>query len=263
MWYPYLILSVTDPTSPLYVRSDVTSVIIDSGVHKVFHEWGLKEYPGGYQVWIRRMVQLYDSVRRVVKDTWLVVPDYPSDYSNNPISDNVERTIRNIEYALDNYPEVRWVVPVQGRPNSVQSVASTIARLRELGLLRSDYVAIAPTCVTKSVGFLRRLAFTARQLLKGKRIHMFGTTARAWRGISRYIDSTDTIASNFYCLEHLGKRCTTFREHVLGWLAFLSKLLRDGFITREVYEKALQSVRSNTGTREFESIMLLLATSVK
>jgi hypothetical protein len=114
MWYPYLVLSVTDSSSPLYVKKDVHSIIVDAGVHKVFHEWGLKEYPGGYQVWIRNVVRFYDTVRRVVRDAWAVVPDYPSDYPNNPIPDNVERTIRNIEYALNNYPDVRWVIPVQG-----------------------------------------------------------------------------------------------------------------------------------------------------
>ena len=260
MWYPYLILSMTDTASPMYVKRDVQSVIIDAGVHKVFHVWGLKEYPGGYQLWIRKMVQFYDTVRRVVKDTWVVVPDYPSDYPNNPISNNVELTIRNIEYALNNYPDVKWIIPLQGKPNSIQSVANTIDRLKHLGLLKSSYVAVAPTCVTKSVDFLRRLAFTARQLLRDKRIHMFGVTARAWKDISRYVDSTDTITFNFYCLTYIGRRCSTFMEHVLGWLAFLGKLFKDGYITKEVYEKALHSVKINTSIREFESIMHLLKT---
>jgi hypothetical protein len=244
----------------MYVKKDVQTVIIDAGVHKVFHEWGLKEYPGGYQVWIHKMVQFYGMVRKVVKDTWVVVPDYPSDYPNNPISDNVERTIRNIEYALNNYTSVQWVIPVQGKPNSIKSVANTIAKLNQLGLLRSSYVAIAPTCVTKSVDFLSRLAFTARQLLKDKKIHMFGVTARAWKDISRYVDSTDTITFNFYCLAYIGKRCSTPREHVLGWIAFIYKVFRDGYITKDVYEKALQSVKINTSIREFESIMHLLKT---
>jgi len=258
MWYPYLILSVTDSTSPMYVKKDVQTVIIDAGVHKVFHEWGLKEYPGGYKLWIHKMVQFYDTVRRVVKDTWVVIPDYPSDYPSNPIPDNVERTIRNIQYSLDNYRDVRWVIPIQGKPNSIQSVANTIKRLGELGLIKASYVAVAPTCVTKSVDFLKRLAFTVRQLLKDKKVHMFGVTARAWKEIEKYIDSTDTITFNFYCLAYIGKRCSTLREHVLGWLAFLDKLFKDGYITKEIYEKALHSIKINTSIREFESIMHLL-----
>ena len=50
MWYPYLLLSLTDRSSLDYVGLDVRSAIIDSGVHKVFHEWGLKEYLLGYRV---------------------------------------------------------------------------------------------------------------------------------------------------------------------------------------------------------------------
>ena len=260
MWYPYLILSITDTSSPMYVKSDVHSIIVDAGVHKVFHEWGLKEYPGGYKAWIHKMVLFYDSVKRVVKDIWVVIPDYPSDYPNNPISNNVELTIRNIEYALNNYGDVKWIIPIQGKPNSVQSVANTIDRLKQLGLLKSSYVAVAPTCVTKSVDFLRRLAFTSRQLLRDKKIHMFGVTARAWKDISRYVDSTDTITFNYYCLAYIGKRCSTPREHVLGWVAFIFKMFGDGYITKDVYEKALQSVKINTGIREFESIMNLLKT---
>ncbi|MCC6056558.1 MAG: hypothetical protein LM583_07775, partial [Desulfurococcaceae archaeon] len=127
-----------------------------------------------------------------------------------------------------------------------------------LGLLKSDYVAVAPTCVTKFVGFLRRLAFTVRHLLRDKKIHMFGVTARAWKDISIYVDSTDTITFNFYCLTYIGKRCSTPREHVLGWIAFIYKVFRDGYITKDIFEKALQSVKINISIREFESIMRLL-----
>jgi hypothetical protein len=193
-----------------------------------------------------------------VKDVWVVVPDYPSDYPNNPIPDNVERTIRNIEYALDNYSDVNWVIPVQGKPNSIQSIVHTIDTLKRLGLLRTGYVAIAPTCVTKSADFLRRLAFTARQLLKDKMIHMFGVTARAWKEIEKFVDSVDTITFNFYCLKLLGKRCSTPYEHALGWLAFLDKLLREGYITSEIHEKALQSIKTHLTAKEFESITRLL-----
>jgi hypothetical protein len=260
MYYPYLLLSATDKSSSLYVRPDVQSVIIDAGVHKVFYEWGLKEYPSGYKAWIHKMTCLYDEVKRVVKNTWVVIPDYPSDYPNNPIPDNVERTIRNIQYALDNYPDVQWVVPIQGKPNSIQSVANTIARLKQLGLLKSSYVAVAPTCVAKSSGFLKRLAFTARQLLCDKRIHMFGVNARAWKKIDKYIDSIDTITHNFYCMDYVSKKCTTLVEHVLGWLRFLNRLLKYGYIDNKIYEKALQSIKTNISIKEFETVMRLLST---
>jgi hypothetical protein len=260
MRYPYLLLSLTDRSSLDYVGPEVRSAIIDAGVHKVFHEWGLKEYPLGYRVWIHRMVQLYDYVRRFVGDVWVVVPDYPSDYPNNPIKNNVELTIRNIEYALDNYSDVRWIIPIQGRPNNIQSIADTISNLKQLGLLKSEYIAIAPTCTTKSIVFLRRLAFTARHLLKDKKIHMFGVTTKAWKDVAKYINSTDTISHNFYCMSYLGRKCTTQVEHILGWLGFLNKLLKDSYIDNETYEKALLSIKTSIGSKEFETIMHLFRT---
>jgi hypothetical protein len=244
MWYPYLVLSVMDHTSQMYVNRDVESVIIDAGVHKVFKELKLKEYPGGYKSWIHRVAMLYYTVRSHVREVYAVIPDYPSDYPENPIPDNVERTIRNIEYALDNYSDVKWIVPIQGRPNSVSSVIATINRLRELGLLKSDYVAVAPTCVAKSVKFLEKLAAAARLSLRDKRIHMFGVTMSAWRAIDKYVDSTDTVTTNHWCRVIFGKMCTTTNEKVVAWRVFLEKLLRKRYITESVYLKALEAAHS-------------------
>ena len=239
MWYPYLLLSVTDPTSLRYVRSGVHSVIIDAGVHKVFYDMKLQEYPGGHKSWIHKVVSFYYTVKSRVREVYAVIPDYPSDYPHNPVQDNVERTIRNIEYALDNFSNVNWIIPLQGRPNSVKSVADTVERLKQLGLLKSNYVAVAPTCVARSVDFLRRLAFTARQLLRDKRIHMFGVTMRAWDKIDKYIDSTDTITTNFLCRQLFGKMCTTMNEKTVGWKTFLDKLLEKKYLDEDTYRKAL------------------------
>jgi hypothetical protein len=247
MWYPYLVLSVTDSTSPQYVRRDVESVIIDAGVHKIFKELRLKEYPGGYQMWIHKVTSFYYTVKNYVREVYAVIPDYPSDYPENPIQDNVERTIRNIEYALDNYLNVKWIIPVQGRPGSVYSVITTISKLRELGLLKSDYIAVAPTCVVKSVKFLEKLAATSRLNLKDKKIHMFGVTMRAWSAIDKYVDSTDTITANYICRSLLGKMCTSMQEKILAWKAFLDKLLESRYITENIYVKALEAVHLGRG----------------
>jgi hypothetical protein len=134
-------------------------VIIDSGVHTVFHRYELKEYPGGYQAWIAKLVRWWSFVKTLVGDVYAVVPDYPSDYDNNPIDDNVERTFRNIEYALSRYPNVNWIIPLQGKKDDIVSVVKSFEYVKEfvkdLGLLEHrSYVAIAPTCTTKYVQFL-------------------------------------------------------------------------------------------------------------
>jgi hypothetical protein len=243
MWYPHIVLSATDPTSRQYLRGDVESIIVDSGVHKVFKEWRLKEYPGGYKAWIHRVASLYYTVRNYVRDVYAVIPDYPSDYPENQIQDNVERTIRNIEHALDNYPYVKWIIPVQGRPGSVYSVVATINKLRELGLLKSDYIAVAPTCVVKSVRFLEKLAVASRLNLKDKKIHMFGVTMKAWNAIDKYVDSTDTVTTNYICKAFLNKMCTEKREKILAWKMFLDKLLESQKIAESTYARALEAAR--------------------
>ena len=157
MFYPYLILSVTDSTSERYLRRGIEAVIIDSGVYTVFKKLGLREYPGGPIAWMLKIVSLYNVAKRYVSSVYAVVPDYPVDYKGNPVPNNVEKTIRNIELALDSFKDVDWIIPVQGRPCSIQSVAKTIELLEQLGLLRGDYIAIAPNCNSRSEEYMRRL----------------------------------------------------------------------------------------------------------
>ena len=244
MWYPYIILSVTDPSSLSYVGRDVRSIIIDVGVHKIFKELKLQEYPGGYERWVYKVTLMYYVVKgRGVHDVRPVIPDYPSDYPENPVKDNISKTIRNIEYALDNYPQIPWIIPIQGSNDSPRtSVAKCVEELMRRGLLRSDYVAIASTCVTRSSKLLYELAKIGRALLKDKKIHMFGTTMKAWKLIDKYIDSTDTVNHSLMCKEALGKMCSNVEEYVIGWKLFLDKLLKMEYITKEDYERAINSL---------------------
>jgi len=239
LFYPYLLLSITDSSSARLVEyGRFEKAIVDSGVFRVFHRDSRVEYPGGYRYWIDRVASFWHYVSKY-GEAYAVVPDYPADYPHNPISDNIERTVRNIEYALDKYPEVNWVVPVQGKPESVSSVVSTIHLLKQRGLLRGSYVAIAPTCVTKSPRFLQKLAVAARAHLPNYRVHMFGVTRRAWSLIERYVDSIDSIIYSHYCRELLGRMCTTTEEHLFGWKAFLEDLRRRGYLSEEDYKRSL------------------------
>ena len=65
------------------------------------------------------------------------------------------------------------------------------------------------------------------------------------------------ISHNFYCIQHLGRKCTSQIEHILGWLGFLNKLLKDSYIDNEIYEKALLGIKNNINSKEFETIMHL------
>jgi hypothetical protein len=241
MEYGYIITNVYDESSFRYINSkSVNSVIIDSGVHTVFHRYGLKEYPGGYQTWIAKVVRWWSFVKTLVSDVYAVIPDYPSDYKNNPIDDNIERTIRNIEYAIVKYPNVRWIIPIQGKKDDVISVMKMFDQVINMGVLDMyDYIAIAPTCTTHNIKFLRDVAILiwrrVKQIEKNGRyikIHMFGTNMKAWKYIAPYIDSTDTIVTNYWCLPLTGKMCTTRKEKEKAWQIFLQKVAEISLIKR-------------------------------
>jgi hypothetical protein len=232
MHYPYLLINVFDETSFRYIDpKSVKSVIIDSGVHTIFHRYGFKEYPGGYQTWIAKMVKWWRFAKTLVDDVYAVIPDYPSDYKNNPITDNIERTIRNIEYAISKYPFVRWIIPIQGKKDDVVSIVKTLDLVVSMGVLdRYDYIAVAPTCTTHSIRFLRDAAILVWRRIKqleknGRRIriHMFGTDMKSWKHIALHIDSTDTIVTNYWCLPLIGKMCTTREEKERAWQMFLQR----------------------------------------
>lgn len=237
MYYPYLVLSVTDSTSERYIRKGVEAVIIDSGVYTVFKKLRLQEYPGGPVSWMMKIVSFFNIAKKCVPNVYAVVPDYPCDYGGNVVRDNVERTVKNIELALDRFRDVNWVIPVQGKPCSIQSVAKTIELLEQLGLLRGDYIAIAPNCSSRSEEYMRRLVFTARQLLKNKKIHVFGVPMKLWSVVERYADSTDTIALNSMCRKLFGRLCRTKSENVEAWKLFLEELRKRKYLGARCWEE--------------------------
>jgi hypothetical protein len=241
MDYSYVIVNVFDEASFRHINpKSVKSVIIDSGVHSIFHRLELDEYPGGYVSWIAKVVKWWRFVKRIVDDVYAVVPDYPSDYANNPINDNIERTIRNIEYAIAKYPDVRWIIPIQGKKDDVISVVKTFDQIVSMGVLdRYDYVAVAPTCTTRNMKFLRDVAILMWRRVKRieknswyVRIHMFGTSMKSWKHIAPYIDSTDAIVTNYYCLSLVGKMCTTREEKEKAWQIFLQRVSEVSTIKR-------------------------------
>jgi hypothetical protein len=231
--YPYLLVNAYDEATLRYVTPQsaryIRSVLLDSGVHSVFHRLEMKEYPGGYQAWIGRVYSMWRRVASLVGESYVVIPDYPTDYENNPIEDNVERTFRNIEYAVKKYPHAKWIIPIQGKKDDVVSVVRSFEYIRDMGLIEQyKYIAIAPTCVTNNASFLRDVAIIIRKRINQIRVpvkvHMFGVTMRAWPYIADFVDSTDTITWNMWCKQTLGKMCTRREEKEVAWRLFLSKV---------------------------------------
>ena len=244
MTYEYLLINAYHEFTLRYVNrksaSAIKSLILDSGVHSIFHRFKLKEYPGGYQSWIERVVNLWSAVSKLVDDSYAVVPDYPADYEDNEIEDNVERTLRNIEYAISRYPHVRWIIPLQGKKDDVTSIIKSLEYVEDLGVLECfNYIAISPTCSTYKTKFLINVAKAilkrVKRIERNRRrikIHMFGTTMKAWRYLAPLIDSTDSVVSNYLCMYTLGRMCTKKSEKESAWRMFLERASQVAAISR-------------------------------
>jgi len=244
MTYEYLLINAYHEFTLRYVNrksaSAIKSLILDSGVHSIFHRFKLKEYPGGYQSWIERVVNLWSAVSKLVDDSYAVVPDYPADYEDNEIEDNVERTLRNIEYAISRYPHVRWIIPLQGKKDDVTSIIKSLEYVEDLGVLECfNYIAISPTCSTYKIKFLINVAKAilkrVKRIERNRRrikIHMFGTTMKAWRYLAPLIDSTDSVVSNYLCMYTLGRMCTKKSEKESAWRMFLERASQVAAISR-------------------------------
>jgi microcompartment protein CcmK/EutM len=230
--YPYIIANIFDETSFRHVYG-AKSVIIDSGVYSVFSRLSLKEYPGRYARWIHKAATWWYKVKTAVPDTYVTVPDYPADYPHNVVEDNVEKTIRNIEYAVKHFPNVKWIIPIQGLYNNILSLVKTFEYIADLGILdKYNYVAIANICTSKDPKFIHDsvaiIYKKIKQIEKKKetriKIHVFGPSINTWKLISPYADSVDTVITNYWCLPILGKMCTKKEEKIKAWKMLLERI---------------------------------------
>ncbi|RLG84913.1 MAG: hypothetical protein DRO39_06860 [Thermoprotei archaeon] len=207
--YPYILINANRPRDGLnYImahRKAVEIVIIDAGV-EIFRNRTVKEYPGGPESWIRRLVRLYDSVRRIVPHAKIYVtcPDYPDDYHprNLWLSDretNIERTIYNVLKCVDWYGDVRWLIPVQGWNRVPSSLLISLEYLEQLGVLkRYEYLAVANLCVEPSKRIIKHAVQYVHHWLhdhgySDKKIHIFGVKISVLDIIAKYATSVDNL----------------------------------------------------------------------
>jgi len=232
--YPYIITNLFDETSFKYAYAPgVKSVIIDSGVYSIFSRLSLKEYPGGYMRWMHKAATWWHKIKTAVPDTYATIPDYPADYPHNIVEDNIEKTIRNIEYAIKRYPDIRWIIPIQGRYNDILSMIKMLEYIADSGILDTySYTAIANVCTSKNPKFIhdstaiihKRIKQIEKKKEKKIKIHVFGPSINTWKLISPYADSADTIITNYWCLPTIGKMCTRKEEKIKAWEILLQRI---------------------------------------
>jgi hypothetical protein len=193
--YPYILINVRNPDFRfLYYAKEV---IIDSGV-EMFRDPSVKDYP---EDWERRLVNLYYKVKTLTKATvWVTVPDYPDDYHHkalwlNENYTNIERTLDNVLYYTAKYPNVNWLIPIQGHNKKPDSIVRSITLYREYGIIdKFSYYAVANLCVEPIVEIIYRTVKLAREKLPDKKLHVFGLKLNALKHIITMIDSFDSIA---------------------------------------------------------------------
>ena len=208
--YPYILINANRPEEGLrYIakhRSIIEAVIIDSGV-EIFRDLAVKEYPGGPRAWIeKKIIPLYKRAKNIVSDAEIVatIPDYPDDYHPKSLwvngKTNIERTLDNILYAIENHSDVDWLIPVQGHYEKPSSIEYSIRLLRGYGIIdwvmkHTRYFAVANLCVSKKCRIIWETVEKAWRLLPGDAmIHVFGPAVNCLKRIWRYIYSFDSTA---------------------------------------------------------------------
>ena len=206
--YPYVLVNANRPGPGLAYLSRygglVEAVVLDSGV-EVFRGGRAREYPGGPEAWIARVVHLYDRVRGLARGAEVLAtcPDYPDDYAPRSLwlSDdetNIERTVYNVLRCVDWYPDVEWLVPVQGWFGRPSSLLISLEYLEQLGVLDSRRrLAIANLCVESSVRVVRDSVLYVYSWLRGRgygcALHVFGLRVSALGAVESYISSFDSF----------------------------------------------------------------------
>ena len=179
--YPYLLVNMREDMiayARKYLRTHrgkVKSVLLDTGI-LIFEKENVRDYPGGFERHIRRMLAIRRELLRYAKTIYVVIPDYP-DYirpSSLWVSSritNIERTAYNIVRCLEWFPNVDFVVPFQMHARDIRSMEKMYALLKRHGVFDvADYFAVPSTGNPKlDVLATRKL----RRMLPDKKIHIF------------------------------------------------------------------------------------------
>lgn len=185
----------------------VEEFMVDSGVHKLFKLMRLKDYPREYVVKYYNMVSYIAKMFRDIR-FYAVVPDVPSDYDENVIPDNIEKTVRWIEDYLEHQylhslENVEVIAVVQGRKDSISSVVNAYLRYRDL-YNKFRVLGLGPTCHTKSVKKLSSLIMTFDRVVD-RGFHVFGPNLRALKVVIPRVKRMVSFDSSSFFIDPNGR----------------------------------------------------------
>jgi len=233
VFWPFVLINANRPKEGIgYLRAhrrDIKAVIIDSGI-EIFRDPSVKDYPPGH---LKRLVWLYKRVRLICPhaEVWATAPDYCDDYHPRALwlSDNItniERTVESVKRALRNYPDVEWLIPIQGHYRKPSSVARCIELMEEEGILDGrDYVAVANLCTERRHDIMVETILIAERMLAPRRIHVFGLDVDVAMKVRRRIFSFDSLAWTFP-REPGNPSCKNHEQRVRYFMDFIRRLER-------------------------------------
>jgi len=243
--YPFILINANNPEAGLSFIAEhwrnIKSIIIDSGV-EIFRDPRVKEYPGGAKAWILRLVQLYRRIIKIVPNAHVVVTcgDYPDDYNpgslwiNEKVT-NVERTAENVRLCTSLFPDVNWLIPVQGWYRNPAGLLLSIEYYWNMGVFdRYRHFAIANLCVEVDTDLIHRSVLAVRRRLKELGVldrvslHIFGLKIAALRKIKDLIHSFDSTAWTRPVDSRVRKirnaSCKTERERIAFFCEYVKRL---------------------------------------
>ena len=204
--WPFIIFNANKPENGFrYLKrwvKRIQSVIIDSGI-EIFRNPDIKDYPRRHT---HRLVRLWKRAKLLLPksaEVFVTCPDYCDDYNPRQLwisqsITNIERTVQSVCSCLDAYPEVQWLIPIQGHNEKPDSIFRSISLYHQLGITSShDFFAIANLCTSKRINTIIATCRAARLLLPDKRLHAFGISLPAARKLKGILDSWDSLAYTF------------------------------------------------------------------
>jgi len=210
--HPYKICTMMTVDNAL--RTQFEHLIVDSGVNRFFKKLGLKDYPKYYLERYRYVAEwLY---RKYGDRVWVTIPDYPSDYRENPIENNTEKTIRNIEKFID--AKANWIIVIQAKYLDYEDYRRALKLYSDLF---PDYprIAIGTLCTRAPRDYAVFCARMTREYFPKSWIHVFGPSLTVLRYIAPYVNSIDT--AGYYSIPHWlrGKKLKFTEEEIAkSWI---------------------------------------------
>ena len=150
---------------------------------------------------------------------------------------NVERTLAAVERALERWPDVPWIVPVQGRYRDPASPTRSLELYAQrIDLSRVDYVAIANLCVERNAWIIIEAVRRARKWLASHRlrprIHCFGLKLTAAKALRHDLDSFDSVTHTRPRSRELHElfpwSAKNEAQHILFFIDYIDELQRWG-----------------------------------